>query len=437
MTAKINKTLGFWRCWALVVGSMIGNGIFMLPAVMAPYGSNALFGFVFAGLGTILLALTMGAIAKRIPKIGGPYAYTNESLQHLGEIPCFMVAWGYWMAFWLTTTAGAIAFVGYLGFFYPSIATDPIWGAIIAITVIWLFTAINVSGVRNGGVIQLVTTILKLLPLFLIAGSGLFFGNVTEIPARNPENESFTVLISTLVLITMWAYVGFENASVAAEDIIEPEKNIPRTMILGTIMATLIYIVATFGIMALVPVDELADSSSPFADAAAVLFGNWGASLVAIGAIISIIGAMNGNILATGQLARAISMDRFLPPKMGELNTNNSPATGLIVSGILSTILVVMNFHKGLIGAYTVIILMSTMMAFIAYCGSTITSLYFLKKDHNAGKGMNIKILVISLLALLFTIFAMVGSGLEAAIYSGIYLLLGLPVYYWIKYKYH
>ncbi len=436
MTTKINKTLGFWRCWALVVGSMIGNGIFMLPAVMAPYGSNALLGFIFAGLGTILLAFTMGAVAKRIPKIGGPYAYTHESLQHLGEVPCFMVAWGYWMAFWLTTTAGAIAFVGYLGFFYPSIAEDQVWGAIIAITIIWLFTAINVSGVRNGGVIQLVTTLLKLLPLFLIAGSGLYFGNVTEIPARNPENESYTMLISTLVLITMWAYVGFENASIAADDVIEPEKNIPRALISGTIMATLIYIVATIGIMAVVPVDELANSTSPFADAAAVLFGKWGASLVAVGAIISIVGAMNGNILVTGQLTRAISIDKFLPPKLGKLNANNSPAAGLITSGVLSTILVVMNFQKGLIGAYTTIILMSTMMTFIAYCGSTITSLYFLNKDRKTGKAVNITILIVSILAFLFTVFAMVGSGFEAAIYSGIYLLIGLPVYYWVKLQY-
>ncbi len=168
------------------------------------------------------------------------YAYTTESLQHLGEIPCFMVAWGYWMAFWLTTTAGAIAFVGYLGFFFPSIAQDPIWGAIIAISIIWLFTAINVSGVRNGGVIQLITTLLKLLPLFLIAGSGLLLGDLSEIPARNPDNETFPMLISTLVLITMWAYVGFENAAIAADDVIEPEKNIPRALISGTIMATLL-----------------------------------------------------------------------------------------------------------------------------------------------------------------------------------------------------
>lgn len=431
----MRRSLGFWRCWALVVGSMIGNGIFMLPAVMAPYGSMSILGWLFAGLGTILLALTLGRVAKRIPHLGGPYRYTRESLKHVGELPCFMVAWGYWMAYWLTTTAGAIAFVGYLGFFLPSIAGDPIWGAIIAITIIWLFTAINISGVRNAGILQLISTLIKILPLFLIAGGGLFIGDVTNIPANNPDNQPLPMLIATLMLITMWAYVGYENVSIAADDVIEPEKNIPRALVSGTITATIIYIVATFGVMALIPTEELAVSTSPFADAATILFDSWGAGLVAIGAMISILGALNGNILVAGQLTRAIALDNFLPEKLATLSPKNTPAAGLKVAGIMSTILVVMNYHKGLISAYTIVILMSTLMSFIVYVGSSITSLYFLKKDLDSGKKLSLKILITSLLALVFSLFAMIGSGAEAAFYSGIYLLAGIPVYLWMKYS--
>lgn len=431
----MKRSLGFWRCWALVVGSMIGNGIFLLPAILAPYGSLSLLGWVFAGLGTILLASVMGAVAKRIPKLGGPYAYTKESLHHLGDLPCFIVAWGYWMSYWLTTTAAAIAFVGYLGFFLPSIVADPIWGAIVAIVLIWLFTAINISGVSNAGMIQLITTLLKLLPLFVIASAGLIIGDISDIPARNPDQQPMLAMISTLVLITMWAYVGFENASIAADDIIEPKKTIPKALIIGTITATLVYIIATFGVMALIPVDELAKSTSPFADAALVIFGPVGAGIVALGAIISIIGAMNGNILATGQLTRAIAQDKFLPAKLAELGEKNTPKMGLIVAGILSTLLVVMNFHKGLIAAYTIVILMSTLMVFLAYTGSVITSLYFLKKDRDSGKKIDFRMLAASIAALAFVLFAIFGSGLEAAFYSGLYLLAGIPVYFWLRYS--
>ena len=326
----MKRSIGVWRCWSLVVGCMIGNGIFMLPAVMAPYGSLSLLGWIFAGLGTILLALTMGAVAKRIPKIGGPYAYTVETLRQVGDLPCFMVGWGYWMSYWLSSTAGAIAFVGYLGFFLPSIVANPVWGAIISIAIIWVFTAININGVRNACIIQLITTLLKLLPLFLIAVGGLFIGDVTEIPARNPENQSMPALISTLILITMWAYIGFENVAHCADDVIEPEKNIPKSLITGTLTATLVYILATFGVMALIPVDELAKSTSPFADAASILLGSWGASFVAIGAIISILGALNGNVLVTGQLARAMALDKVLPSQMAKLNNKDVPAAGIV-----------------------------------------------------------------------------------------------------------
>ena len=405
----------------------------MLPAVLAPYGSLSLLGWVFSGFGTICLALTIGAVSKRIPRLGGPYAYTQESLKHVGEMPCFLVGWGYWMSYWSGTTAGAIACVGYLGFFIPSLATDPIWGAMSAICIIWILTAVNVNGVRNAGIIQLITTLLKLMPLFLVASGGLFIGEIEQVEARNPDNQSMPMLISTLVLLTMWAYLGFENVSHASEDVIEPDKNIPKALITGTITATIVYIIATFSVMALVPIDELAISTSPFADAASVLFGPWGAGLIAAGAIISILGALNGNILVAGQLSRAIALDKFLPSKMAELNTKSAPAIALIVSGVFSTILVAMNFNKGLVSAFTIIILMSTLMNFIVYVGSSVTSLYLIKKDKDSGEKVSTGLVLVSMCGLVFTLFAMIGSGLEAALYSSAYLLLGIPVFLWMK----
>jgi APA family basic amino acid/polyamine antiporter len=158
---------------------MIGNGIFLLPTVLAPYGSLSLLGWIFAGGGTLFIALVLGSLARRIPKLGGPYAYTRTAF---GDLPGFVVAWGYWISVCSATAAGAVAFVGYLGVFVPQVTTEPITGAIAALAIIWLITGINVAGVKSAGIVQLVTTLLKLLPLFLIAGSGLLLGDVTDIP---------------------------------------------------------------------------------------------------------------------------------------------------------------------------------------------------------------------------------------------------------------
>ena len=158
----MRRSLGFWRSWALVVGIMIGNGIFMLPAVLAPYGSLSLLGWIFAGGGTLFIALMLGSLARRIPKLGGPYAYTRTAF---GDLPGFLVAWGYWIAIWSAVAAGAVAFTGYFGLFVPQVTTEPIIGGVAALVIIWLITGVNVAGVKSAGIVQLVTTLLKLLPL--------------------------------------------------------------------------------------------------------------------------------------------------------------------------------------------------------------------------------------------------------------------------------
>jgi basic amino acid/polyamine antiporter, APA family len=328
----MQRSFGFWRTWALVVGVMIGNGILLLPALLAPYGSLSLLGWLFAGGGTILIALVFGSLAKRIPKIGGPYAYTREAL---GDLPGFLIAWGYWIAICLATAAAGVAFSAYFGFFVPAVSSDAVYGAITALIVIWLFTGINVAGVKSAGIVQLVTTLLKLLPLFLIAGGGMLLGDVTSVPATNPNNESLFVLIAGMVTITMWAFVGVEAATIPADDVIDPTKTIPRATLIGTLTVMSVYIMATYGVMALIPGPELAASTSPFADAASIIFGPWGASLVAVGALISITGGLNGNILLSGMTPRAAALDKLFPARFATLNGAGSPAYALIFSGVL------------------------------------------------------------------------------------------------------
>jgi len=428
----MQRSFGFWRSWALVVGSMIGNGIFMLPAVLAPYGSLSVLGWVFSGIGTLLIAFMLGTLAKRSPRLGGPYAYTHMAF---GDLPSFFVGWGHWISYCSATAVGGIAFVAYLGFFMPQLVDTPALGAITALAIIWIVTALNVSSTKSAGVFQLITTVLKLLPLFLIAGGGVLLGDVNSIPATNPHNESPVLLISGMVILTMWAFVGVENVTIAADEVIEPEKTIPRALLVGTMTAVAFYIIATLGVMALIPQAELAQSSSPFADAATVIFGGWGGGLVALGAIISIVGALNGNVLTSGMLPRAIALDKLFPIRFANLNEAGSPAFSLIVAAVIASILILMNYTKGLLAAFEMLILLSTLTTLLPYSASALSEFVLQKRDARAGGTFNYKTAAIAFGALAFSVFAIIGSGLEVAAYGIVLLAVGYPIYYVQKSK--
>jgi basic amino acid/polyamine antiporter, APA family len=441
--SKPAPSFGFWRAWALVVGSMIGNGIFMLPAVLAPYGLNSIWGWLTGALGTIAMAFMFGYLARRMPLLGGPYAYAQWSLgfreqsqthsQHSSKkLIGFLVAWGFWMSYWAATSAAAIAVVGYLNFFLPTSLQSQLLNALMSVSIIWLFTGINMSGVRRAGIVQLVTTLLKIMPLFAIAAGGMIIGDVSTVAPTNPEQQSFTGMIATMVLIVMWAYVGIEYVTIPAEDVINPRKTIPRALIIGTLTTTVIYISATLGVMALVGQSQLIDSSSPFADAANVLFGPIGASLVALGAIISIVGAMNGNILVSGQLVRAIARDGNLPKQLANLNKRHVPEKALLVSGILSTLLVLANYSQGLVAAYTTVIIMSGLVSLVAYSFSAIAGMQLSKIRYLENKVRAIRAFIICLFTLCFLCFAIIGSGLNALLLGLIFYLIGIPLYFWL-----
>lgn len=420
------KSLGFWRCWAMVVGGMIGSGVFMLPAILAPYGSLSVLGWIFTGGGTVFVALVLGSLARRIPKLGGPYAYTREAF---GDLLGFLIAWGYWISLWSSTAALAVAFAGYLGALAPAVAAVPVVGAIAALAMIWLVTGINVAGARTAGIVQVATTLLKLLPLLFIAIGGLALGDVAAVPAANPDNQPFPLLVAGMIMLTMWSYTGVEYVTVPAEDVIEPGRTIPRALIAGTLTVTAVYMVATSGVMALVPVDELALSTSPFADAAGRIVGGWGTALVALGAIVSILGAMNANVLVCGMMPRAVAVDRLFPRVFAGVNERGAPAFALIVSAALASALVALNFTRGLVAAFELLILLATLTTLLPYAASALSQLALLKRDSAAGHTLDWKAVLIAVGALGFAIFTIAGAGVEAALYGLLLLAAGVPVY--------
>src|SRR6266508_3564702 len=166
------RGLGLWMATALVVGNMVGSGVFLLPSSLAKYGGISIVAWVLTAAGAVLLALVFARLGRAYPQTGGPYAYSRRAF---GDFVGFQTAWGYWIAIWAGNAAIAVAFVSYLSTFWDALATNSLLAATVALAAIWLLTWINALGVRLGGWVQGVTTVLKLLPLLAIATVGLLF----------------------------------------------------------------------------------------------------------------------------------------------------------------------------------------------------------------------------------------------------------------------
>jgi APA family basic amino acid/polyamine antiporter len=234
-------------------------------------------------------------------------------------------------------------------------------------------------------------------------------------------------LMATITL-TLWAFLGLECATIPAGSVQDPARTIPRATVVGTVLAAVIYIVSTIGVMSLVDADRLAASTAPFADGAERLLGTGAGQLVALGAAISCFGALNGWVLIAGQFPMAIAKDGLFPPLFGRLSSRGTPALGMIVAGVLSTALVAMNYSRGLVDLFTFIILLATLSTLVPYvfCSMAV----WLMPNHPRPAGVAA---VVSALAFVYAMFAIGGAGAEAVFYGFLWLLAGLPVYVWVR----
>lgn len=423
------KKIGLWTTTSIVVGNMIASGLFMLPATLAVYGGISLVGWLISGAGAICLALVFSWLSKLKPvATGGPYAYTHEGM---GDFPAFLVAWGYWISIWCTNAAIAVAFVSYLTAFVPALGSNPILSVGTGLGAIWLLTWINTRGIKEAGIVQVITTILKITPLIFITIGGLIYLNTDHFVPFNLSSESNLSAITSCTTLTLFAFLGLECATIPSGNVTNPEVNVPRATVLGTLLTTVIYVFGTIAVMGLIPPDALHNSQAPFADAAASIWGEWARYLVAGGAVISTFGALNGWIIMQGQMPFAAAQDKLFPKLFAKENRKGAPAAGIIVSSILVSVLMSMNFSKNLADTYTFIILLSTLNTLVPYLFS-IVSLIMIGAKRNY---MNPTKYLVATLAFVYSIWAIIGSGEEIVYWGFILLMAGLPFYGFIKIK--
>lgn len=433
MPEQKNK-LGLWTSTSLVIGNMIGAGVFMMPAALAAYGSISLAGWVFSSLGAFLLARVFSNLSKLMPEAdGGPYAYSRNGL---GDFAGFLVAWGYWISIWCTNAAIAVSLVSALSTFFPALGTNALFAVFTGLSAIWLLTWINTLGIVTSGRLQFITTILKIIPLLLVAAGGLFFIRAENFHPFNTSGLTDFTAISTTATYTFFAFLGIECATIPAGSVIHPEKTIPRATMLGMLITTSIYIVSTISVMGMIPGKDLQHSLTPFSDAAVLIYGRSARYWVSAGIAIAAFGALNGWILVQGQIPRAIARDKLFPAVFSKENSKGVPARGIVIGSILVSVLMSMNYTRGLVEQFKFLILLSTLTVLIPYLFSSAAYIIVrMEKKHlKPGNGWSPAIMLASG-AFLFSLWAIAGSGLEIVYWGFLLLLTGVPFYVMIRWK--
>jgi APA family basic amino acid/polyamine antiporter len=418
------RSLGFWAVTALVVGSMIGSGVFLLPASLAAYGAASLLGWGATLCGALLLALVYARLSREKPLQGGPYAYTREAF---GDLPAFVVGWAYWVSMVCGNAALSVAFAGSLGAVFPATISTPGRAAMTALAALWICTAVNLfGGVRGGSRMQMLWTVLKLLPLLLFGAVAVWYVEPASYHPFNPSGAPLLSVATATAALTLWAFQGLEVATIPAASIRDPARTIPRATLAGMLIAGVVTVVTCTVVLGLLPSETLQHSAAPMADAAETLWGPWARIAVGVVASVSVFGALNGWVLLMAQVPLAAADDGLFPRFFARVDKRGTPWLGLLISASLATVVAASNYTGSLVQLFTFSILLSTAATLLPYCVSVAA---LLRQGRRIGVGWQL----IAIGALAYSLWALVGTGSESLLWGAGLILAGLPLYFWEK----
>jgi basic amino acid/polyamine antiporter, APA family len=428
---SLNRPMGLWMALALVMGSMIGSGVFLLPASLAPLGWNSVIGWGITVTGALCIAAIFAKLAQALPQSGGPYAYTKAAF---GEGAGFAIAWAYWISMWVGNAAIATGAVSYLSAIFPVIGHPGI-SALVTVGIIWLFTSINLRGAKLTGQVQLVSTVIKLLPLIAVIGLGayvLLTQGTHEVRPFRSTDISLSA-ISSATILTLWAMLGLETATVPADKVQDPKRTVPRATLLGTAGAGIIYILVCSAVVLMLPVAVTVTSSAPFAEFVARFGGaDAGTAIAAFGAI-SALGALNGWILVQGELPATLARDGLFPAWMGETTANGTPRNAHLFTSTLLTGVVLMNASKSMNAMFEFLVILTTAIVLVMYLGCVAAAVKLISDGRIK---LTIGFAVLLLCAFCYALWTIYGAGWDALKWACLLLAAGLPVYGLLKWQY-
>jgi len=425
--------IGLVAVTSIVMGNMIGAGIFTIPNQIGKYGAWGIAAFCLTAMGAVILGLTFASLARKVPKTGGPYAYTRAAF---GDFAGYWLAWGYWIGLWTGQVAIACVFSNYVGVFIPIFRESMLWNGVLAFTVLWAVTGLNLRGTKTAGGVAIITTIIRVLPLLAIATAGWFYFKPENYAATLPEGTSALGALGAAATITMFSFLGLESGTVPAGGVKDPSKTIPRATIIGILAVAALYIASTAVVLGVVPAERLGEDGIAFADAGRSMWGGAGYYAVAVAGVVSTLGALSGFTLLNGQVPMAAAVDRLFPKSFSLTNRHHAPWFGLIASGVLISIFMLIGYgallagkSDGNGGLQHISIVIATVTTVLPYAFCAIAEIILiLNKREFPGKRIA-KLCVIPALAFAYSLYVIYGAGsLQIAI--GFFLsVLGLPVY--------
>jgi APA family basic amino acid/polyamine antiporter len=416
------KKIGFWSVFAIVTGSQIGSSVFMAPANLVNYGYFSILGFLVSAVGAIVLAYIFAFLCERYPRTGGPHVYIKELF---GEHASFFTGWTYWVVSWISTTTVIVTAVGYL---VPLIGQHhgKIFYLCCEILLLVIITIINLRGINIAGKIEFFLTIIKFIPLIILPIAGLSFLNFNNftVNATITSKLSMSQILSKVIVLAFWGFIGLEAGTAPAESVENPKKNIPRAIILGTSCVALIYIINFIGITGLLSPAVLANSKAPYTDAAQLLFGGQWHLLISIIASFACIGTVHAWVLTSSQIAFGLAQDKLLPKIFMNQNKNNAPAWSILVSNLCIIPFLILTSNENFSAQICEIIDISVISFLFIYL---FCSIGFLKIICRKPKILHI---LAGVIAIGFCCWVIYETPIATISISSIFTLSGIPVYY-------
>jgi len=429
--------LGLPQATALIVGSIIGVGIFNLPGSLAAYGPISLLAMGLTTVGALALAVMFAAMSTRLPADGGPYAYARSAF---GNMAGFSNAWLYWITAWAGNAAIVVGWVLYVQEFVNKDGAK-LFSIILALIGLWIPAAINLSGVKNMGSVQVWTSILKFIPLVFMSTVGLFFISSGNFTPWNISDESTIGAIGGAMALCLFSYLGVETAAVAAAKVRDPDRNVPRATIFGTLATAVVYLLSLIAVFGIVPSARLGESTAPYSTAINDIFGGtWAGYLMAALVVVSGFGALNGWTMICAEMPLAAAKDGLFPDTFGRLSNRGVPRFGIIASTVLASVAMVLSYAGS--AGYTVfntLVFMSGITAAIPYGFSALAQIKWRVQDnrpvHTPRFARDVTVAVVALAFSILFIWYSRNTGQSKweeylpFVFAGVAFLLGIPVY--------
>ena len=359
---KDRQKLGWGLAALVVAGNMIGSGLYLLPVSLAPTGGSSLIGWLVAAVGAATLALVFGALGRLQPDADGLAGFAEGGL---GRFAGFQVSLAFWTACLVGNVAVAVAATGYLGFFWPALK-GPVAATFCNLALIWIATIAYIIGAKTASWLAAVALVVGLIPIVIAVVAGArAFDPALFAASWSPSGAPLLESVPASLAIIFWAYLGVESAAALSRRVRNPVKDVGLASIAGVALATVVYVAATVSVFGVIPLADLAASSSPYADLAQRVFGGSIAGFVAVCAIIKTVGTVGGWVMMGGETARAAARHGYLPAGFGE--GDRTPVANPLLGAAIMSVVTVLSGQPTLGGQFGLLVGVTSVLTLTVY----------------------------------------------------------------------